>query len=128
MQSGDDQRDPDVFVLDDDRDVAESLCDTIRVFCGRASLAVVSYEEMLSRAQRVLRSKTAILDINLGPDRPSGLDAYRWLREHDYPGSVVFLTGHAHNHPLVGEARRLGNARVIQKPIELQGLLKLFES
>jgi FixJ family two-component response regulator len=66
--------------------------------------------------------ETVILDINLGPGEPSGLDVYRWLREQGFAGRIVFLTGHAADHPLVSQAYRLG-AHVLQKPARIQRLL-----
>jgi DNA-binding response OmpR family regulator len=59
----------------------------------------------------------AILDINLGAGSPSGLAGYRWLREHEFAGRVVFLTGHARSHPLVAEASEIGDAVVYEKPM-----------
>ena len=35
-----------------------------------------------------------------------------------YAGRIVFLTGHASNHPLVVEAHRIGDAEILSKPID----------
>ena len=67
----------------------------------------------------------ALLDINLGAGVPSGLDAYRWLKDNGFPGRTVFLTGHARSHPLVREARELTHVQVLSKPIESAVLLAL---
>jgi DNA-binding response OmpR family regulator len=59
-----------------------------------------------------------LLDVNLGAGQPSGIDAYRWLREHSFPGRIVFLTGHATTSPEVIAARSHGQT-VLEKPIDI---------
>jgi FixJ family two-component response regulator len=61
----------------------------------------------------------AVLDINLGAGEPTGIDAYHWLRSHGFSGRVIFLTGHAASHPLVREARLIGDAVVLEKPTRI---------
>ena len=63
----------------------------------------------------------------MGPQVPSGLDAYGWLRKHGFDGRIVFLTGHAASHPLVVEAKRLGDAEVVGKPVSLDTLTSMLE-
>jgi FixJ family two-component response regulator len=58
---------------------------------------------------------------------PSGLDSYGWLRKHGFEGRIVFLTGHAASHPLVSEARRLGDAEVVSKPVSLARLTTMLD-
>jgi ActR/RegA family two-component response regulator len=82
---------------------------------------------MVAQSEDVLHSHLSILDINLGARQPSGLEAYRWLRERGYEGQIVFLTGHAMTHPLVSEAQKMGTARVLQKPVPLDDVLRLVE-
>jgi FixJ family two-component response regulator len=65
-----------------------------------------------------LACDSAILDINLGPGQPSGIDAYKWLRNNGYRGRIAFLTGHAGTHPLVIEATRIGDAEIFSKPVD----------
>ena len=64
----------------------------------------------------------AIIDVNLGPGAPNGVDAHAWLRGERFKGRTVFLTGHASTDPGVVAALRLGDAEVITKPIDLEGL------
>jgi FixJ family two-component response regulator len=78
---------------------------------------VGTYEDLLRHREEVLESRLMILDINLGVGVPSGVDAYRWLRAHGFPGTVVFLTGHARTHPEALEARKLPGVRVLEKPV-----------
>ena len=116
-----------VIFLDDDpelRAVVVELFDLIGVACD----AIASVAELQERLDRGSDGgyDVAILDINLGPRVPSGLDAYRWLRERRFSGRIAFLTGHARSHPLVEEVHRLGDALVYAKPISLDALRRIL--
>jgi FixJ family two-component response regulator len=116
---------PAVVVLDDDVDMLESVHDLLARQAG--CLVASSYEELLELGDRALECRVAILDINLGPGRPSGIDAYQWFRERNFAGRVAFLTGHAKGHPLVEEVSRLGNVIIIEKPATAETLLRFVE-
>ena len=90
-------------------------------------MGVGSYEELVALGEEALGCRVAILDINLGPNRPSGIDAYAWLRHKGYTGRIVFLTGHASNHPLVVEAKRIGDAEIFSKPIDADRIRSIVE-
>jgi FixJ family two-component response regulator len=68
----------------------------------------------------------AFLDINLGPAQPSGVDAYRWLRDKGFNKPIFFLTGHASTYPLVAEAELLGDAKVLSKPCKPEDLIAII--
>lgn len=118
---------PSVLVLDDDRDLLEILSWSLRDFCDREAVAVSSYDELVRNADEALSCELALLDINLGPGKPSGVDALRWLEEHRFGGRVVFLTGHALSHPLVVQAMQTGRAGIVSKPISREDLVALFK-
>ena len=113
--------------LDDDEDLRELFVDVVALFAERDCLTVGSVDELVEQRKRVLAAELIILDINLGPGLPSGLDAYKWLREQNYAGRVVFLTGHAASHPLVAEARQLAGVRVYEKPLPVPTIARLLE-
>jgi len=117
-----------VFVLDDDRDLLDSMVAIVEGFYKRPCITATSVREMVDQSDQVLRSELAFLDINLGAGNPSGVAGYRWLKKKNYHGRVVFFTGHAHSHPQVQEALRLGDADVVQKPVPIGALLKLIEA
>lgn len=119
---------PGVVFLDDDKDLRDLFVDVVALFAERDCLTVGSVEELVQQRKRVLAAELAILDINLGPGAPSGLDAYRWLREQGFGGQIVFLTGHAATHPLVAEARRIGDVRVFEKPLPVPMIARLLQS
>lgn len=115
-----------VLLLDDDEDLRNALSELIALLTGHRCLALASVAELKARREDSLACDIAILDINLGADQPSGLDAYDWLSREHFAGRVAFLTGHAHSHPLVARAATLGDARVYGKPIGSDELCDLL--
>jgi FixJ family two-component response regulator len=111
-----------VLFIDDDDDLRDTFADTVRETFEAECLALDSYDGLLAHREEALGAALAILDVNLGADVPSGLDAYRWLRQEGFRGPVIFLTGHASSHPLVAEAHRIGDALVVAKPASMATL------
>jgi len=109
-------------LLDDDTDLLEILAELLQERnCG--CLLAHSLEELKALGPEVLRADVAVLDINLGAGQPSGIDAYDWLLSQNFAGRLLFLTGHAHAHPLVARAERLNRATVLDKPLDGKVLL-----
>jgi FixJ family two-component response regulator len=111
-----------VMVLDDDGDLLATIADVLRMVYFSNCLPLRSYAEMVTQSKAVLACDLAILDINLGPDQPSGLEAYRWLKANHFRGRVMFITGHAELHPLVAEAQRIGGTPLLRKPFVVDEL------
>jgi DNA-binding response OmpR family regulator len=111
-----------VLLLEDDPDALEMLAMALSLVCGRECVRARSYAELMLVADSALRSTVALLDVNLGPEQPSGLDVYHWLRDHHYRGRICFLTGHAHSHPLVAKALAMGDAKLVEKPVSTEEL------
>ena len=116
-----------VLFVEDDDDLRESCVELIIVVLERQCVGVGSYKELVALGNDVLGCDAAILDINLGPCQPSGIDAYKWLRNTGYRGRIVFLTGHASTHPLVVDATRIGDAEIFSKPIDPDNIRSLVE-
>jgi DNA-binding NtrC family response regulator len=116
-----------ILLLDDDDDLRTTMREILMLVDegSHQCVAVGSFAQLLDWRAKALDTELAILDINLGPNEPSGLDAERWLRENGYKGRVVFLTGHARTHPLVVDAARLGNVQILEKPLGLGSLLDM---
>jgi DNA-binding NtrC family response regulator len=97
------------------------LCQVMEVMCQSLPevecVCVTSMSAVLERAAQVLRTDLAILDVNLGPGEPSGVEIYRWLKGQNYRGKIVFLSGHARTDPLVEEAARISGVDFFQKPL-----------
>jgi FixJ family two-component response regulator len=117
----------DVLFLDDDDDLRATFIELVRTIFARECHGIGSHRDLIALGERALHCGVAILDINLGPEAPSGLDAYGWLRKHGFDGRIVFLTGHAASHPLVVEASRLGDAEIVGKPVSLDTLTTMLE-
>jgi DNA-binding NtrC family response regulator len=116
-----------VLLLDDDPDLLDVLGSVIGEVYERPCFTATSYEELVKLGDRALSCDVAILDVNLGPGRPSGIDAYRWLQERGFRGRIVFLTGHARTHPAVQRAREAQTAMVYQKPISISVLRSILD-
>ena len=115
-----------IFVLEDDDDLRRVLVSLIGQKTGRKCLGLRNLDEVRQQRDEVLRCALGILDVNLGSDEPSGLDAFAWLRAERFAGRVAFLTGHAATNPLVRRAAELANAAVLQKPLQIDKLLELL--
>ena len=116
-----------VLYVEDNDDLRELVVELVTVAFQRRCVGVGSYEELVALGEDALGCSVAILDINLGSNRRSGIDAYAWLRNKGYTGRIVFLTGHASTHPLVVEAQRIGDAEIFSKPIEPDQLRAIVE-
>jgi FixJ family two-component response regulator len=114
-----------ILLLDDDDDLRNVLRELFSTY-DAGCLAVSSLDELIASKGHALSCKVALLDVNLGAGRPSGVDAYRWLREHSFAGQIVFLTAHARTYPSVAKAYSLG-VKVLEKPVAVPDLLKLLD-
>jgi len=104
--------------VEDNDDLRELVVELVTAVLKHRCVGVGSYEELVGLGDEALGCSIAILDINLGSNRRSGIDAYAWLRAKGYTGRIVFLTGHASTQPLVVEAKRIGDAEIFSKPID----------
>jgi DNA-binding NtrC family response regulator len=116
-----------ILILEDDEDMRNALVDVVSTLLGWDQLAVGSYDELVEHRDEALSCQLAMLDVNLGANQPSGLDALTWLEREGFHGEIVFLTGHAKSDPLVQRAREMGIAMVMEKPIGLPQLSALLE-
>jgi FixJ family two-component response regulator len=117
---------PPALFLDDDEDFCTTLTDLISIFTDREFYILRSYEELVAPGAPALDCGIAVLDINLAPGLPGGLDAYRWLKQQGFSGRVVFLSGHAESHPSVAEISRFPDVEILQKPVKFEALLALL--
>ena len=111
-----------IVFLDDSEDLRELmpilLESTLEVEC----MCFCKMKDFETHSKEVLRAKVAILDINLGPNAPDGVDAFNWLLDHGFHGKILFFTGHARTNPQVARAERNG-AQVMEKPIRPDKLI-----
>jgi DNA-binding response OmpR family regulator len=114
-----------VLLVDDDDDLREVLRDFLTGEGVEQCVTATSLAEVQSKAASALVAELAILDVNLGPGRPTGVDVCQWLRAQGFAAPIVFLTGHAASDPRVVEALAVANARVLSKPIGVDEITKL---
>src|SRR5262249_2386593 len=113
-----------ITILEDDADLRSMMAEMFDVALGLKSVTARSVAQMVEKAPQGLGTRFALLDINLGPEVPTGFAAYDWLRAQHYRGRVVFLTGHADGGALE-RSRVLGNIEVLQKPMPAEQLIAL---
>ena len=115
-----------ILVIEDDEMLRGLLCDLFAVRGCVECVALASLADLEAYDDRVLGFDLAILDVNLGVDMPTGVDVYRWLRSRHFAGHIAFLTGHARSFPLVADASRLPDVRVLEKPVSTSELTALL--
>jgi len=108
-----------VLIVDDDEDLRETLGDVLTSL-HTSSVKAGSLRDIERRRAELAGCFLALLDINLCPNEPSGLDVCAWLLAHDFVGHIVFMTGHAAGYPLVSDARAMRGVAILQKPIDLR--------
>jgi DNA-binding response OmpR family regulator len=114
-----------VLLLDDDRDLRLMMGELFDA-SGAKCVGVGSLDEMKRiGASGRLSFDLVILDVNLGAGRPSGIDAYQWLRDQSFSGSIVFMTGHGRSFSGVADAYAVG-VKVLVKPVSIEDLLNLL--
>ncbi len=115
-----------VLFLDDDKDLCYVIEQLFYTVPGISCTSIHSVEDL----KKLIPGTTfdiAILDINLGPDLPTGLDAYTYLIEKQFKGKIVFFTGHGKTHPLTQAALKFPNTMVLEKPASVESILAILE-
>jgi DNA-binding response OmpR family regulator len=114
-----------VLLLDDDSDLRLMIRELFDS-SGAQCIGVGSLDEMKNLgASGRLSFDLVILDVNLGAGQPSGVDAYRWLRQQSFSGRILFMTGHGRSFPGVADAYAAG-VKVLEKPVSVDELLNLL--
>lgn len=116
-----------ITFLEDNEELREVLSEVTKSELGEEALSYSCLDEMMDHRAEVLQTKMAILDINLGSDQPTGVDAFHWLKSQDYKGKICFLTGHAKTHPMVKAASESG-VEIWTKPMYADELCKAIRS
>ena len=111
-----------VLLVDDDADLVE-MFGILFTRYGIPHHGAHSLAEVQALGDRLATVTTAILDVNLGTAQPSGVDVATWLRER-YAMRIVFITGHAPDHPLV-QAASGDHGEVLEKPVPTKRLLEI---
>lgn len=115
-----------IVLLDDIPDIRELISTYLELTLPVRCLTYASCREMQNDSEAALESRVAILDLELGPGEPNGIDAFNWLISQDYRGKIFFLTGHGKSNPLVQQASQVG-AEILEKPIAAADLSALLQ-
>lgn len=114
-----------VLLLEDNDDLRMMMRELFES-CEARCVGVGSVQELKNLgASQPLSFDLAILDVNLGPGQPSGVDAYRWLLGQSFSGRILFMTGHGRSLACVADAHALG-VKVLQKPVSVDDLIGLL--
>jgi FixJ family two-component response regulator len=113
---------PTVFVIDDDREIRESIEGLLRSVGLRTEL-FVSVQEFLERGSRDVHG-CLVLDVRL-PGR-SGLDFHDDLIKAGVHLPVIFVTGYA-DVPMTVRAMKAGAVEFLTKPVRQQELLEAIQ-
>ncbi|MGZ3697478.1 MAG: response regulator [Bdellovibrionota bacterium] len=118
-----------ILLVDDDENLLNSMAEFFEMALGVICLRFHGLHEIIARGGEALEPDVfaAILDINLGLGDPSGIDVYRWLRDRNFPGTIVFLTGHAKDHPLVKQVAQIEGVKIFEKPMGIDGIISMIE-
>lgn len=115
-----------LLFLDDDKALCTLLDMLLNELGVRGAVFIKSYDELMQFQSELNSFDIIFLDVNLGPNVPSGIDAFHWLMEHHYNNQIVFFTGHAHSFPVVRKALDFENVSVLEKPVPVEKLQELI--
>lgn len=113
-----------ILLLDDCDELLELTSILLDQLGGYDTLRARSYQDVIDLGASAIGCSMAILDINLGPNQPTGVDVYTWLRAKGFARPIMFLTGHASTYPPVAAAVLLKDAIVMTKPVPSETLLE----
>lgn len=112
-----------VLLVDDDPDLLEVL-GLLLEHARLRHVAARSLREVEALDGKLDDLDTAILDVNLGPGKASGVEVAAWLCQRHPDARIVFMTGHAPDHPLVRAATGT-HGQVLAKPIDARQLIRI---
>lgn len=112
-----------VLVVDDDRDIVETLCDifelrgwrTMRAYDGQDAVRLATENDV----------DWIVMDVRM--PRLTGVEALQAIREKVPHARVVLMTAFATNE-LTARAERAGATRVLYKPFEPSTLFAVIDS
>jgi FixJ family two-component response regulator len=111
--------------LDDNDELRQVMAELFHSYMGLECLGFKSLSALQQNWVEIQNCRLAVLDIELGPREPSGIDAFYWLRENGFSGEIFFLTGHGRSHPLVAQAVQAGG-RIWEKPISVKQIIAVL--
>ena len=114
--------DESVLVIDDD----PLVCDLFVQFLSLRGYRALGVTDGLDALRMVEKAPPDAILLDLIMPGISGVEVLRSLREKDYAGGIIIMTG-SHNEELLEEAWALGPQEVLLKPIDLERLLTAIQ-
>ncbi|MFO1310477.1 MAG: response regulator [Burkholderiales bacterium] len=116
-------REPTIFIVDDDEAVRDSLSMMLRA-AGRNVETFASAQEFIDRRGDA-KVGCAVIDMRM--PGMSGLELQEWLVEHNNTLPILFLTGHG-DIPMAVRTIKRGAYDFLQKPVDETQLLAAIDS
>ncbi|MDH5639836.1 MAG: response regulator, partial [Nitrospira sp.] len=111
-----------VLIVDDD----PLVCDLLVQFLRLRGYRVVGVNDGIDALNFVDDTPPDVILLDLIMPGMSGVEALRMLREKEYQGGIILMTG-SHNEELLEEAWALSPQEVLVKPIDLDRLLTTIQ-
>lgn len=111
-----------VLVVDDD----PLVCDLLVQFLSLRGYRAVGVKNGVDALKMVEDGPPDAILLDLIMPGMSGVEVLRSLREKEYQGTIIIMTG-SHNEELLEEAWALGPQEVLVKPIDLERLLTAIQ-
>jgi DNA-binding NtrC family response regulator len=112
-----------VLVIDDDPDIRELLKTELEAAGHKISLAVNGREGV----QRYKKSHIDLVITDLFMPEQEGLETIKQLRMEFPEVSIIAMSGKPTGGTMLSVAKRMGATAVLQKPFQIQELLKAIE-
>ena len=117
-----------VLILDDDIDLSEILELTIKHLGVTLCKVIHSYKEILELNKvELTRFDICLLDVNLGPGQPNGLEVYKHLKQVNYPGEIYFFTGHGKSDSRLQVLTNFSLTHILEKPVSIETLNNIIQ-
>lgn len=115
-----------ILFLDDDKSLCMLLDMLLTELGVPDAIFIHTYDDLMKFESELNSFDMIFLDVNLGPDSPSGIDAFNWIMEHHFINQIVFFTGHANTFPVVRKALDYAKVSVLEKPVPVEKLQQLI--
>ncbi len=112
-----------VLIVDDDVDMAETLCDILKAKGLQVEIALDGYKAV--EKAKVKKFDLVLMDIKM--PRMNGVDSYKKIKKLQPKSVVVMMTAYA-AQDLVAESLKEGVYGIWYKPVEIEKIITLIEN
>lgn len=113
-----------IFIIDDDKTFCDSLKDSLEIHGYKVD--VVNNPEEAFDTFTIQGCEIILLDMKL--NGMNGLDVVKKLKEEDYKSIIILMSAYGKElHPLIDEALKRTARSFIEKPFEIEEIIKIIE-